>query len=207
MRRAIEHTIDNPHKLEPHTTSATILFLLQCHHTPYRHEKYTSTPYTHLLLVDKNTFFPLDQHGCLRTPTPFDTKWGVDTYKVCNTLGCPTPPSLSHDTRNTTRYNRAILQHHHSALPYPTCPHPTPTFNYNLNTASIYHSPPFQCSPPSIRILLLHTLLPHTSDLWCDEYRHATVHCRTLYRYSLQTLIRAFPHDGRTNVVTSLLQY
>jgi hypothetical protein len=29
--------------------------------------------------------------------------------------------------------------------------------------------------------------------LCCDEYNHATEHCRTLYRYSLQTLIRAFP--------------
>jgi hypothetical protein len=27
----------------------------------------------------------------------------------------------------------------------------------------------------------------------CDEYSPATVHCRTLYMYSLQTLIRAFP--------------
>jgi hypothetical protein len=44
-------------------------------------------------------------------------------------------------------------------------------------------------------------------DPTCDEYSPATVHCMTLYRYSLLILIRAFPTDGRTNVGTSLLQY
>jgi hypothetical protein len=35
----------------------------------------------------------------------------------------------------------------------------------------------------------------------CDEYSHATLHCRPLYMYSLLILIRAFPSDGRTRWV------
>jgi hypothetical protein len=35
----------------------------------------------------------------------------------------------------------------------------------------------------------------------CDEYSHATVHCWTLYKYSLLIPIRAFPSDGRTTWV------
>jgi hypothetical protein len=42
---------------------------------------------------------------------------------------------------------------------------------------------------------------------YCDEYSHATVHFRTLYKYSLLISIRAFPSDGRTTQGTSLLQY
>jgi hypothetical protein len=41
----------------------------------------------------------------------------------------------------------------------------------------------------------------------CDEYSPATVHCKTLYMYSLRIPNRAFPHDGRILVGTSLLQY
>jgi hypothetical protein len=41
----------------------------------------------------------------------------------------------------------------------------------------------------------------------CDEYNPATVHCRTLYMYSLLIPIRAFSSDGRTHMGTSLLQY
>jgi hypothetical protein len=37
--------------------------------------------------------------------------------------------------------------------------------------------------------------------MMCDEYSLATVHCRTLYMYSLLILIRAFPSDGRTTWV------
>jgi hypothetical protein len=35
----------------------------------------------------------------------------------------------------------------------------------------------------------------------CDEYSLATVHCKTLYMYSLLIPIRAFPSDGRTTWV------
>jgi hypothetical protein len=35
----------------------------------------------------------------------------------------------------------------------------------------------------------------------CDEYSHATVHCGTLYMYSLVIPIRVFPSDGRTTWV------
>jgi hypothetical protein len=34
-----------------------------------------------------------------------------------------------------------------------------------------------------------------------DEYSHATIHCKTLYKYSLLILIRAFPSEGRTTWV------
>jgi hypothetical protein len=42
---------------------------------------------------------------------------------------------------------------------------------------------------------------------FCDENSPTTVHCMTLYMYSLLTPIRASPSDVRTNVGTSLLQY
>jgi hypothetical protein len=45
--------------------------------------------------------------------------------------------------------------------------------------------------------MLLHASLLNR----CDEYSHATVHCRTLYRYSLLIPIRAFPSDGGTTWV------
>jgi hypothetical protein len=32
----------------------------------------------------------------------------------------------------------------------------------------------------------------------CDECSHATIHCKTLYMYSLLIPIRAFPSEGRT---------
>jgi hypothetical protein len=35
----------------------------------------------------------------------------------------------------------------------------------------------------------------------CDEYSHATVHCMTLYMYSLLIPILDFPSDGRTTWV------
>jgi hypothetical protein len=35
----------------------------------------------------------------------------------------------------------------------------------------------------------------------CDEYNHATLHCMTLYMYSLLIPIRTFPSDGRTTWV------
>jgi hypothetical protein len=35
----------------------------------------------------------------------------------------------------------------------------------------------------------------------CDEYIHATIHCMTLYMYSLLIPIRGFPSDGRTTWV------
>jgi hypothetical protein len=35
----------------------------------------------------------------------------------------------------------------------------------------------------------------------CDEYCHATLHCMTLYMYSLLIPIRAFPSDARTTWV------
>jgi hypothetical protein len=35
----------------------------------------------------------------------------------------------------------------------------------------------------------------------CDQYSHATVHCMTLYMYSLLIIIRAFPSEGRTTWV------
>jgi hypothetical protein len=47
----------------------------------------------------------------------------------------------------------------------------------------------------------------HREPSSCDEYSHATVHCMTLYMYSLRISIRAFPQDGRIFVGTSLLQY
>jgi hypothetical protein len=34
----------------------------------------------------------------------------------------------------------------------------------------------------------------------CDDYSYATLHCMTLYMYSLLILIRAFPPEGRTSV-------
>jgi hypothetical protein len=40
-----------------------------------------------------------------------------------------------------------------------------------------------------------------------DEYSLATVHCMTLYRYSLLIPIRAIPSDGRTHVGTWVRRY
>jgi hypothetical protein len=34
-----------------------------------------------------------------------------------------------------------------------------------------------------------------------DEYHHAIVHCKTLYKYSLLSTIHAFPSEGRTTWV------
>jgi hypothetical protein len=40
----------------------------------------------------------------------------------------------------------------------------------------------------------------HTCQI-CDDYSLATVHCRTLYMYSLLIPIRAFPSEGRSTWV------
>jgi hypothetical protein len=59
-------------------------------------------------------------------------------------------------------------------------------------------------------VLVIHvggTKLSDVKQVLQREPRTGTVHCGTLYRYSLLIPIRAFPSDGRTNVGTSLLQY
>jgi hypothetical protein len=77
MRRAMEHAITIAHVIASHTPSATILILPRWEHTPYRHSKYTTSPYIYLLYTlsnDANTFFPPDQHTGNSTPTPFGTR-------------------------------------------------------------------------------------------------------------------------------------
>jgi hypothetical protein len=43
---------------------------------------------------DKNTFLPPHHDTCIRTPTPFGTKWRVGMYLVCSTRALPCLPYL-----------------------------------------------------------------------------------------------------------------
>jgi hypothetical protein len=49
-------------------------------------------------------------------------------------------------------------------------------------------------------LLVRHIICGHFI-VTCDEYSPATVHCKTLYMYSLLIPIRAFPSEGRTTWV------
>jgi hypothetical protein len=214
-RRAMEHVIVNAHNMKPHTPSATLLNLPHWQHTPYKHEKYAFSSYTHLLyslLADRNTFLHHNRHKDILTSTPFGTKWVVDLCLLCNTPALLFLPSL--DTPTAMRQTTGHIYYTSLPFPPPKCTHPTS--KNNLHRAGIYHSPPATANPltfaPTLRKHCHHQPYPcnHAPDwttfVYVDGSKNkgsAAVGAAATYpslHTSLATYVNSTPSTHTTNM-------